>query len=43
MRLKAKYLVLITDYNTKINEIEKNKKPIMITVVSILMHKNLIS
>ena len=26
MRLNAKYLVLLTDYNTKINEIEKKKK-----------------
>ena len=45
MRLNAKYLVLLTDYNTKINEIEKKtkKKTIMITVISILMNKNLIS
>ena len=36
-------LVQKTDYNTKINGFEKNKLLIMITVISILLHKNLMS
>ena len=41
-RLLTSNLVKKTDYNTKVSEIEKQLL-IMIIIISILLHKNLIS